>query len=152
MSKSDRSEPTAWMDPIKAWRDWFIKSEREWSEAMSAMMKNDEVARAVGQEINAGLYRQQMMTQGMAGWLGSLNLPTRDDVTALAERLGRLEDSVARVEAGLVQWRASQSAQQASQQAAKPARTRKPASAAKPEHTTKSDRAEKQSARQKGRR
>ncbi|SRR5258706_4297829 len=118
--------PANWQDPMQAWREWFIKNEREWSEAMAGMMQNDTVARAVGQEINAGLHRQQMMTQGMAGWLASLNLPTRDDVTGLGERLGRLEDAVARIEAGLVQSRGSQ----ATQRAAKPRRTRKPAGAA----------------------
>src|SRR5438094_2753036 len=125
MSKSATPD---WPDPMKAWREWFIKSEREWSESLTKMMKNDVVARTVGQEINANLYRQQMMKQGMAGPLAMMNMPTRDDVTALAERLGRLEDAVARVEAGLVQWRDSQ----APQKAAKPPRTRKPAASAEP--------------------
>ena len=133
MSKSEKSEKTAWVDPMKAWRDWFIRSEREWSEAMTQMMKHDSVARAVGQEINAGLYRQQMMTQGMAGPLAMFNMPTREDVIGLSERIGRLEDAVARVEAGLVQWRGSQP----EQQAARPPRTRKPASAAKSAHAPK---------------
>lgn len=117
---------TPTLDPMKDWRDWFIRSEREWSEGLTKLMKNDNVARALGQEINAGLYRQQMMTQGMAGPLAMMNLPTREDFIGLAERIGRLEDAVARVEAGLVQWRASQA-----QGAAKPPRTRKPAPAKK---------------------
>src|SRR5437762_376103 len=83
-----------WVDPMKAWRDWFVKNEREWSEAMTQMMKNESVARAVGQEINAALYRQQMMTQGMAGPLAMFNMPTRDDVIALSDRVGRLEDAI----------------------------------------------------------
>jgi hypothetical protein len=133
MSKSEKSEANAWVDPMKAWRDWFIRSEREWSEAMTRMMKNDSVARAVGQEINAGLYRQQMMTQGMAGPLAMFNMPTRDDVIGLSDRIGRLEDAVARVEAGLVQWRASQP----ERKAAKPPRTRKPSRVAKSAQATK---------------
>ena len=68
-------------------------------------MKNEPVARAVGQEINAALHSQQMLTQGMAAPLAMMNLPTREDIVALGERLGRLEDAVARVEASLVQMR-----------------------------------------------
>lgn len=117
---------TRTLDPMKVWRDWFIQSEREWSEELTKLMKDDNVSRALGQEINAGLYRQQMMTQGMAVPLAMLNLPTREDITGLAERIGRIEDAVARVEAGLVQWRALQA-----NTATKPPRTRKPAPAKK---------------------
>jgi hypothetical protein len=108
-------------DPLKAWRDWFVKNEREWSESLTRVMKEEAVARAVGQEINAALYSQQMLTQGMAGPLAAMNMPTRDDVNALGERLGRLEDAVARLEATLVQTRNAL----APQPGRKPPRTRK---------------------------
>jgi hypothetical protein len=53
-----------------------------------------------------------------------MNLPSREDVLALADRIGRLEDAVARVEASLVRMALpSPSAQAAT---ARPARTRKP--------------------------
>ena len=108
------------IDPLKAWRDWFVQNERQWSESLTQILKSEPVARTVGQEINASLYRQQMMTQGMATSLQSMNLPTREDVIALGERIGQLEDSVARVEASLVRMRS------ATEPTAKPARTRKP--------------------------
>jgi hypothetical protein len=95
------------LDPLKAWRDWFIQNERAWSEELTRMMKQDAVAQAIGKEINAALYGQQMLTQGMATWLGMSNLPTRDDILNLGERLGRLEDSVARQEVMLLQVRNS---------------------------------------------
>ena len=114
-------------DPLKAWRDWFVQNERDWSESLTKVMKTEAVSRAVGQEINNSLYGQQMLTQGMAGSLAMLNLPTREDFVALSERIGRLEDGVARIEAALVQ------ARNASPQAvaARPARTRKPPRPAK---------------------
>jgi hypothetical protein len=95
------------LDPLKAWRDWFIQNERAWSEELTRMMKQDAVAQAIGKEINAALYWQQMLTQGMATWLGMFNLPTRDDVLNFGERLGRLEDSVARQEVMLLEVRNS---------------------------------------------
>ena len=120
MSKTPSLRAAA-TDPLKAWRDWFVQNEREWSESLTRVMKTEEMARAVGHQINASLYGQQMLTQGMAGPLGMMNLPTRDDVVALGERLGRLEDAVARMEAMLVRTRDAL----APDPALKPPRTRK---------------------------
>ena len=97
-------DPTMF-DPLKTWRDWFIQNERAWSEEITNIMKQDAVAETVGKEINANLFRQQLLTQGIGASLALLNLPTREDILALSERLGRLEDSVARQEAALNQIR-----------------------------------------------
>ena len=110
-------------DPLKAWRDWFVENERTWSESLTGIMNSEPVSRAVGQEINAALHAQQMLTQGMATPMAMMNLPTREDIVALGERVGRLEDAVARVEAAVVQMRGATSAKE---DAPKPARTRKP--------------------------
>jgi hypothetical protein len=104
-------------DPAKAWRDWFVQSERDWSQALTGMMQDENVMRTMGQEITAGLYRQEMLSQGMAGNLAMMNLPTRQEIMALGERIGRLEDAVARVEAAITRT--------APAAAARPARTRK---------------------------
>jgi hypothetical protein len=117
------SKTPAKNDPLKAWRDWFVENERAWSESLTGIMNSEPVSRAVGQEINAALHAQQMLTQGMAGPMAMMNLPTREDIVALGERVGRLEDAVARVEAAVVQMRGGASAKEPS---AKPARTRKP--------------------------
>jgi hypothetical protein len=116
------SDPTVSLDPLKAWRDWFVQSERDWSEQLTRLMKDDNVARLLGQEIHAGLYKQQMLAQSLAGPLAALNVPTREDLVAIGERIGRLEDAVARVEALVTR--------QASAAAPRPTRTRKPAAAA----------------------
>jgi hypothetical protein len=100
------------LDPLKAWRDWFVQNERTWSEEITKVMKQDKVAETFGREINAALFRQQMLTQGIGASLSMLNLPTRDDIVALGERLGMLEDSVARQEAALTQLRNSLLTQQ----------------------------------------
>jgi hypothetical protein len=100
------------LDPLKAWRDWFVQNERTWSDEITKVMKQDNVAETFGREINAALFRQQMLTQGIGASLSMLNLPTRDDIVALGERLGMLEDSVARQEAALTQLRNSLLTQQ----------------------------------------
>jgi hypothetical protein len=109
-------------EPMKAWRDWFLKNEREWSESLARMIKTDAVSKALGQELNAMLYGQQALSKSMASPMAMMNLPTRDEMTALGERFGRLEDAVARIEAALVQMNSA-----AGKGAPKPPRTRQPA-------------------------
>jgi hypothetical protein len=125
MRKESKDAAAAKLDPMKTWREWFLQNERQWSESLTNMMKDESVARAVGQEINASLYRQQMLTQSLAGPMAMMNMPTRDDLVALSERIGRLEDAIARLEAAFVQANAGQ--------AEKPPRTRKPPRKAKGE-------------------
>lgn len=112
---SDPQSP--FTDPLKSWRDWFVQSERDWSEQITRLMKDDNVARTLGQEIHAGLHRQQMLSQSLAGPLAAMNVPTRDDLVAIGERIGRVEDAVARVEALVTRM--------ASPATPRPARTRK---------------------------
>ena len=114
------------LDPLKAWRDWFVKNERDWSESITRLIKDDAVSSALGQELKAQLYQQQAFAKSMAGPMARMNLPTRDEVVALGERIGQLEDAVARVEALLVRAQAS------GPTAAKPPRTRKAPRATKP--------------------
>jgi hypothetical protein len=99
---SEKSGPDMF-DLWKPWREWFIQNERAWSEEITKMIKHDTVAETVGKEINTGLLRQQMLTEGMGASLSFLNLPTREDLVALGERIGRLEDSIARQEVALTQ-------------------------------------------------
>jgi len=106
-------------DPMKVWRDWFVKTERDWSESLTRLIKDDAVSSALGQELKAQLYQQQAFAKTMAGPMAMMNLPTRDEMMALSERLGRLEDAVARVEALLVQRKMGSASE-----ATKPPRTR----------------------------
>jgi len=120
---SNKDSPPAKFDPMKAWRDWFVKNERDWSASLTGLIKEGAVSSALGQELKAQLYQQQAFAKSMAGPMANMNLPTRDEVLALGERLGQLEDAVARVEALLVQTLAGS----AGEAAKKPPRTRRPA-------------------------
>ncbi len=115
------TDPPADFDAMKAWREWFVKNERDWSEAITGMIKDDKVSRGLGREFNASLVQQQALTRTMAEFMASMNMPTRDDFTALGERIGQVEDAIARIEALLVQTKAGSASA-----APKPPRTRKP--------------------------
>ena len=124
------SDTPASFDPMKLWRDWFVKNERDWSEAMTRMIKDDTVSQGLGTEFNASLVQQQAMKRNMADFMANMNLPTRDDLTAMGERIGQLEDAVARIEALLVRLGPAAAATPSP----KPSRTRKPASKTQPAH------------------
>jgi hypothetical protein len=115
-----KSDPPANLDPMKMWRDWFVKNERDWSESITRMIKDDSVSRSLGKEFNASLVQQQALTRSMAEFMAAMNLPTRDDLSALGERVGQLEDAIARVEALVVQLKSGSAAA-----APRPPRTRK---------------------------
>ncbi|HEX7440741.1 MAG TPA: hypothetical protein VF319_11670 [Caldimonas sp.] len=93
------------LDPMRAWRDWFIGSEMEWSEALTRLMKDEAVAKTMGQDFGAALHRQQMFAEVIGKSLAALNLPSREEVLALGERMGRVEDGLASVQASLTQLR-----------------------------------------------
>lgn len=121
---SNKTDPPATFDPMKSWRDWFVKNERDWSESITRLIKDDAVSSSLGQDLKTQLYQQQAFAKSMAAPMAAMNLPTRDELLALGERLGQLEDAVARVEALLVQMRSG-----GAPEAARPPRTRKPAPA-----------------------
>jgi hypothetical protein len=38
--------PSVPMDPLKAWRDWFVQNERQWSESLTPDTENQSRSRA----------------------------------------------------------------------------------------------------------
>jgi len=127
---SEKKAPA--LDPMRAWRDWFVSAEKDWSEGLTALMKDETVAKTMGQDFNAALHRQQMFAEVIGQMLAKLNLPSRDDVLALGERMGRIEDGLAAVQASLSQLAAGAAGKAALPASARPPRTRKPPAAAAP--------------------
>jgi hypothetical protein len=114
------------LDSMRAWRDWFVGSELEWSEALCRLMKDETVAKTMGQDFGAALHRQQMFAEVIGKALAALNLPSREEVLALGERMGRVEDGLASVQASLTQLRLSLGVTVTPRAAAdRPPRTRK---------------------------
>ena len=33
------------LDPMRAWRDWFVGAEKDWSDALTNLMKDETVVR-----------------------------------------------------------------------------------------------------------
>ena len=93
------------LNPAAMWRDWIVKSEAQWSEAVSAMLKDPRSGGMLNKQIEEARLMQRQFAEMAQIALATANLPARSDLEALDERMGRLEDGLAQVSAGLVQLR-----------------------------------------------
>jgi len=102
MSKAEKSMN---LDPIRMWREWYQKSEKSWNEAVTQILGDDRVAKSTGKYVQEAIHAQRMFTETMAKWLANLNLPSRSDVIALGDRIGKLEDAIAGLQVEVGQLR-----------------------------------------------
>jgi hypothetical protein len=102
MSKNDKALN---LDPVRLWREWYQKSEKSWNEMLTQVMGDDRVAKSTGKYLQEAVHAQRMFTESMAKWLANLNFPSRSDVIALSDRLGKLEDTIAGLQVEIRQLR-----------------------------------------------
>lgn len=126
----DRPTPTPPPDPFAAWREWVTQSEHQMNKVFNEMMGTEQFARASGGWVEAMTMFQQTMNEGAQRYFQAVNLPTRTDLTELAERLTAVEERLLRIEALLAQAVGRKGDASA---APRPARTRRPPSRRKAE-------------------
>jgi hypothetical protein len=84
--------PNTPFDPFAAFRDGYMDA---WSKAMIDLVNSDAYQEASGAMLDAYLSVSQpfrkALEQAMAQTLAQLNMPSRADVTTLAERLTNIE-------------------------------------------------------------
>ena len=82
-------------DPSGMFKDMQNTSMDAWSKMMIEFVHTDAYAEATGAMLDAWLKNsapfRQAIESGMTQTLTNLNMPTRDDVTRLAERLTNIE-------------------------------------------------------------
>ena len=83
------------LDPVRIWREWMIKSEKQWSDHLTEMMGDERFSKGMGRYIQEGLHSHRIFSDGMAQYLSSLNIPSRADVLDIGDRLGQIEDTLA---------------------------------------------------------
>ncbi len=121
------------LDPMRLWRDWFVKSEKAWSQALTDVMGDERFSKGMGRYVQEALHTHRMFSESMAQYLANLNLPSRADILDLGDRLGQIEDVLAAIQVELRDQRA-RLAQMASarppaapgEAPKRPARTRQP--------------------------
>ena len=104
MSKNDIASNSE-LDPLRIWREWYQKSEKQWSEGLTQLLGNDRIAKSTGKYAQEAVQLQRMFAELMAQSLATLNLPARSDILALSERMGQLEDAMAGVQVEVRQLR-----------------------------------------------
>ncbi len=117
------------LNPMRLWREWFVKSEKAWSQAMTDMMGDERFSKGMGRYMQEALHTHRMFSESMAQYLANLNLPSRQDVLDVSDRLGQVEDALAAVQVELRELRmklAQAGAPSAPPGGAKPARTKRP--------------------------
>ena len=111
-------------DPFAMWREWVTKSEHQMNAMLNEMMGTEEFARASGSWVEAMTMFQQTMNENAQRYFQMVNVPTRTDISELAERLAAVEERLQRIEALL----ATAVGRKGQNQAVRPARTRRPPS------------------------
>ena len=119
------------LSPLTLWRDWLVKSEAQWSESLSALLKDPKASGLVKRQVDEMRMAHRQFSEVAQASLAAANLPSRGDFEALDERLGRLEDGMAQVGMQLSQLREALAARTATPAATRPRRDRKPAAARK---------------------
>ena len=120
------------LNPVRLWREWFVKSEKAWSQAMTDVMGDERFSKGMGRYMQEALHTHRMFSESMAQYLANLNLPSRQDILDLSDRMGQVEDALASVQVELRELR-TRLAQGVtalpamSAERPKPARTKRPA-------------------------
>lgn len=114
------------LDPFAAWRDWLSQSERQWNTFLNDAMATDEFGQSVGRFMDVYLGMQRSMNDMMGRYLTTLNMPTRADVLALANRLTDIEGRLGELEDALRQVSVATGESEAEGPIARPPRTKKP--------------------------
>lgn len=126
------SEPN--LNPMAMWRDWIVKSEAQWSEAMSGLLKDERAGTVLKRQVDEARMAHRQFGEMAQAALAAAYLPTRSDIEAIDERMGKLEDGLAQLSANVVALRNALVAQGAAKVARVP-RTRmapKPPKKSKP--------------------
>ena len=113
------------LSPMVLWRDWLARSESQWSESVSQLLKDPQAGGSVKRQVDEMRMAHRQFSEFAQASLAAANLPSRGDFEALDERLGRVEDGLAQVSAQLSLLREALVAQGAVVLVAKPARNRK---------------------------
>ncbi len=110
---------TLFPDPLQMWRDAIGKLETDANALAAGGLKSPEVMRTLRQSMAVSSGMQQAFEKLVEAYLKRVNLPSRQDLVALAESLQRIEEKLDRL-------------LPAQEAGPRPARTRQPSVAAAP--------------------
>jgi hypothetical protein len=115
-------------DPIAMWQKMVGEMEKGFNSFANQAMSSPEFSQAVNRAGGVAAGAQKQLGDLMEKYLVSMNLPSRDQVTGLAERLQSIEGQIGEIKSMLSQMAASSGISQGSDTALRPPRTRRPPS------------------------
>lgn len=89
-------------DPGAFFREMLGQWENVANQFGSELMKSGEFARTVQGATSASLKAQEVAKDAMSRALAAANMPSRDEITALGERIGSIEERLSRIESLLI--------------------------------------------------
>lgn len=111
-------------DPAAMFRDFVTNWERNINNVANQVMGTESFSRLMQEAQKMQLTLQQATSEAMGRRLAALNMPTREDIIRLAEKLTEVDRRLARIEATLDDDAAKTVVAEVPQTA--PRRTRKP--------------------------
>ncbi len=117
-------------DPAAAWRNMLGDWEKNFNSFANKAMEKEDFSKAMGAATGAATTAQGVLGDVMQRYLSTLNLPSRQEIATIGERLVAMEAQLTHL-TRLVQSIPGVVDETATS-APKPARTRQPPSAAKP--------------------
>jgi hypothetical protein len=110
-------------DPGSFFREMLGQWEGVANQLGSELMKSGEFARTVHGATSASLKAQELAKDAMGRALSAANMPSREDIVAVGERMSAMEERLSRIESLLIKLAGHDVARV---ERPRPARTKKP--------------------------
>ena len=121
-------------DPVALWQKMIGEMEKGFNSFATRAMETPEFSQAMNRAGGAAAGAQKQFGDLMEKYLLSLNLPSREQMTGIAERLQSIENQLNEIKALMVQINAKVGGEQAAASGpSKPPRTKRPPAAPKGE-------------------
>jgi hypothetical protein len=115
-------------DPVAMWQKMVGEMEKGFNSFANQAMSSPEFSQAMNRAGGVAAGAQKQLGELMEKYLVSMNLPSREQVTSLAERLQSIEGQIGEIKSMLSQMAASSGISQGSDTAMRPPRTKRPPS------------------------
>ena len=113
-------------DPVAMWQKMVGEMEKGFNSFANQAMASPEFSQVVNRAGGVAAGAQKQLGEIMEKYLVTMNLPSRDQVTGLAERLQAVEGQIGEIKSMLSQMAASSGVSQGSDTALRPPRTKRP--------------------------
>ncbi len=84
-------------DPLAMWREMLTQWEKGANAMATETMAKGEFSREMNRVLGVSLKMQKVSQEMLGRYFDALNLPTKDDFTALGDRLQAMEEQLTRV-------------------------------------------------------